>query len=194
MCEVLNFASDELAEKNQWTPRRRDDGLALKIVFDLERDRMRFERMHARFHCVCAHRGRYDRDHACMHTRARHTHTIHDDTTGPEGGDCMLVGECCGETLTGLVACSRQLSQARPRSASTSLTLRPLHEGAATARWRSSKTRQTRIQFRHTPGEFGLTVYLRNLRNLCRYEFFGGPWPSHCRASSQWTVVKPRQH
>ena len=46
---------------------------------------------------------------------------------------------------------SRQLSQARPRSASTSLSLRPLHEGAATARWRSSKTRQTRIQFRHTP-------------------------------------------
>ena len=30
-------------------------------------------------------------------------------------------------------------------SASTSLTLRPLHEGAATARWRSSKTRQKRI-------------------------------------------------
>ena len=64
--------------------------------------------------------------------------------------------------------CSRtpQLSQARPRTASTSLTLRPLHEGAATARWRSSKTRQTRIQFRHTPGEFGLTVYLRDLRDL----------------------------
>ena len=31
------------------------------------------------------------------------------------------------------------------RLASTSLTLRPLHEGAATARWRSSKTRQKRI-------------------------------------------------
>ena len=61
------------------------------LSLDLERDRMRFERTHARSHCVCAHRGRYDRDHACMHTRARHTHTIHDDTTGPEVGDCMLV-------------------------------------------------------------------------------------------------------
>ena len=78
----------------------------------------------------------------------------------------MLAGECCDETLTGLITYSRQLSQARPRTASTSLTLRPLHEGAATARWRSSKTRQTRIQFRLTPGEFDLTVYLRNLRNL----------------------------
>ena len=79
----------------------------------------------------------------------------------------MLVGEGCeiGSTLIWLT-CSRQLSQARPRSASTSLSLRPLHEGAATARWRSSKTRQTRIQFRHTPGEFGLTVYLRDLRDL----------------------------
>ena len=118
------------------------------LSLDLERDRMRFERTHARSHCVCAHRGRYDRDHACMHTRARHTHTIHNDTTGPEGGDCMLVGEGCeiGSTLVWLT-CSRQLSQARPRTASTSLTLRPLHEGAATARWRSSKTRQKRIQF-----------------------------------------------
>ena len=62
-----------------------------------------------------------------------------------------------------------QLSQARPRTASTSLSLRPLHEGAATARWRSSKTRQTRIQFRHTPGEFGPTVYLRDLRDLVRF-------------------------
>ena len=61
------------------------------LSLDLERDRMRFERVHSRFRCVCAHRGRYDRDHACMHTRARHTHTTHDDTTGPEGGDCMLV-------------------------------------------------------------------------------------------------------
>ena len=26
-----------------------------------------------------------------MHTRARHTHTTHNDTTGPERGDCMLV-------------------------------------------------------------------------------------------------------
>ena len=35
-----------------------------------------------------------------------------------------------------------------PRTASTPLTLRPLHEGAATARWRSSKTRQeTRTNF-----------------------------------------------
>ena len=73
------------------------------LSLDLERDRMRFERTHARSHCVCAHRGRYDRDHACMHTRARHTHTIHDDTTGPEGGDCMLVGGGCGiETPRGL--------------------------------------------------------------------------------------------
>ena len=48
------------------------------------------------------------------------------------------------------------------------LTLRPLHEGAATARWRSSKTRQRRIQFRYTPGEFGPTVYLRDLRDLSR--------------------------
>ena len=79
----------------------------------------------------------------------------------------MLVGEGCeiGSTLVWL-ACSRQLSQARPRTASTPLSLRPLHEGAATARWRSSKTRQTRIQFRLTPGEFDPTVYLRNLRNL----------------------------
>ena len=80
----------------------------------------------------------------------------------------MLVGGCCdAETPRGLSdTYSRQLSQARPRTASTSLALRPLHEGAATARWRSSKTRQTRIQFRHTPGEFGLTVYLRDLRDL----------------------------
>ena len=51
-----------------------------------------------------------------MHTRARHTHmnenksktphtrdthTHHDDTTGPEGGDCMLVdgGSEIGSTL-----------------------------------------------------------------------------------------------
>ena len=34
-----------------------------------------------------------------------------------------------------------------------------LHEGAATARWRSSKTRQTRIQFRHTL-HFRLACYL----------------------------------
>ena len=115
--------------------------------------------------CVCAHRGRYDRDHACMHTRARHTYTIHDDTTGPEGGDCMLVDGGSDEAPRG-IAPTPQLSQARPRTASTSLSLRPLHEGAATARWRSSKTRQTRIQFRHTPGEFGPTVYLRDLRDL----------------------------
>ena len=75
------------------------------LSLDLERDRMRFERTHARSHCVCAHRGRYDRDHACMHTRARHTHTIHDDTTGPEGGDCMLVdGGSGAETPRGLSA------------------------------------------------------------------------------------------
>ena len=41
-----------------------------------------------------------------------------------------------------------------------------LHEGAATARWWSSKTRQTRIQFRHTAGVQGLTVDLRDLRAL----------------------------
>ena len=80
----------------------------------------------------------------------------------------MLAGGCCdAETPRGLSdAYSRQLSQARPRTASTSLTLRSLHEGAATARWRPSKTRQKRIQFRHTPRVFGLTENLRNLRNL----------------------------
>ena len=48
---------------------------------------------------------------------ARHTHTTHNDTTGPEGGDCMLVGEGCeiGSALVWLT-CSRQLSQARPRT------------------------------------------------------------------------------
>ena len=64
--------------------------------------------------------------------RATHTHTTHDDTTGPERGDCMLVGGCCGETLTGLITYSRQLSQARPRTASTSLTLPLLHEAGST--------------------------------------------------------------
>ena len=33
------------------------------------------------------------------HTRDTHTH--HDDTTGPEGGDCMLVGECCDRDPNG---------------------------------------------------------------------------------------------
>ena len=78
---------------------------------------MRFERMHARFRCVCAHRGRYDRDHACTtpprathahenksKTRTRAQHTHHDDTTGPEDGDCMLVDGGSDETLTGLIA------------------------------------------------------------------------------------------
>ena len=74
----------------------------------------------------------------------------------------MLVDGGSGRDPHGTQSPTPQLSQARPRSASTSLSLRPLHEGAATARWRSSKTRQTRIQFRHTPGEFGLTVYLRD--------------------------------
>ena len=37
---------------------------------------------------------------------------------------------------------------------------------AATARWRPSKPRQTRIKFRHTPGMQGPTVYLRDLRDL----------------------------
>ena len=112
--------------KTSVAQRRRDDGLALcsneldcssgvwiKFGLSLERDRMRFERMRARFRCVCAHRGRYDRDHACTPPRATHArmktnprprtraqHTHHDDTTGPEGGDCMLVGE----TPRGLVA------------------------------------------------------------------------------------------
>ena len=52
--------------------------------------------------------------------------------------------------------------------ASTSLTLRPLHEGAELrlGRWRSSKTRWKRIMFRHNPKVFGLTKYLRDLRDL----------------------------
>ena len=83
----------------------------------------------------------------------------------------MLVGEGCeiGSTLIWL-ACSRQLSQARPRTASTSITLRPLHEGAATARWRSSKTRQKRIQFRQTPRVFAPPEYLRDLRDLASWQ------------------------
>ena len=54
----------------------------------------------ARFRCRCCSPGEIrsrSRMHAHQHTRAtplaraRHTHTIHDDTTGPEVGDCMLV-------------------------------------------------------------------------------------------------------
>ena len=41
--------------------------------------------------------------------RARHTGTHHDDTTGPERGDCMLVGWCCGIGSTLIwPACSRR--------------------------------------------------------------------------------------
>ena len=80
----------------------------------------------------------------------------------------MLVDGGSGEAFSnGHRPRTPQLSQARPRTASTSLALRPLHEGAATARWRSSKTRQKRIQFRQTPGVFGPTVYLRDLRATC---------------------------
>ena len=100
----------------------------------------------------------------------------------------MLVDGGCEETLTGLITYSRQLSQARPRTASTSLSLRPLHEGAATARWRSSKTRQTRIQFRHTPGEFGLTVYLRDLRDPSKERLRCAGRPHAARST---TVTKP---
>ena len=58
---------------------------------------MRFERMHvpASTASVLTGGDTIEITHAC--TRARHTHTIHNDTTGPEGGDCMLVGGCCGE-------------------------------------------------------------------------------------------------
>ena len=53
------------------------------------------------------------------------------------GTACWLAGVVASRPLgDSAVAYSRQLSQARPRTASTSLTLRPLHEGAATARWR----------------------------------------------------------
>ena len=34
-------------------------------------------------------------------TRATHTHKIHDDTTGPECGDCMLAGGCCDRDPNG---------------------------------------------------------------------------------------------
>ena len=64
---------------------------------------MRFERMHvpASTAPVLTGGDTIEITHAC--TRARHTHTIHDDTTGPEGGDCMLVGGGCGiETPRGL--------------------------------------------------------------------------------------------
>ena len=115
------------------------------LSLDLERDRMRFERTHARSHCVCAHRGRYDRDHVCMHTRARHTHMK--TNPRPHTLTMTLQGRRAGTACWLWKPPTPQLSQARPRTASTSLTLRPLHEGAATARWRSSKTRQKRIQF-----------------------------------------------
>ena len=121
----------------------------------------------ARFRCRCCSPGEI-RSRSRMHARARarDTHTQLTMTLqGRRAGTaCWLAGVV--EGLLRNFTYSRQLSQARPRTASTSLTLRPLHEGAATARWRSSKTRQTRIQFRLTPGEFDLTVYLRNLRNL----------------------------
>ena len=34
-------------------------------------------------------------------TRATHTHKIHDDTTGPECGDCMLVDEVVAQRPLG---------------------------------------------------------------------------------------------
>ena len=69
----------------------------------LERYQMRFERMHARFHCVCAHRGRYDRDHACMcilppytararDTRTRNTMTLQGRSAGTGGLHAVVDG------------------------------------------------------------------------------------------------------
>ena len=70
---------------------------------------MRFERMQPlAYRCALRSRGEIS-SRSRMHSnfappsRARHTYTIHNDTTGPEGGDCMLVGGGCGiETPRGL--------------------------------------------------------------------------------------------
>ena len=59
-----------------------DCGFRIKFGLSLERDRMRFERMRARFRCVCAHRGRYDRDHACT-TTPRDTRTDENKSKTP---------------------------------------------------------------------------------------------------------------
>ena len=49
----------------------------------------------------------------------------------------------------------------------------------------ASKTRQKRIQFRHTPGEFGLTVYLRDLRDLRDPHRYRSPFRSRRRRSAK---------
>merc|ERR1711965_475612 len=55
--------------------------------------------------------------------KSKTTYTIHDDTTGPERGDCMLVDGGSDEASSnGHRSPTPQLSQARPRSASTSLS------------------------------------------------------------------------
>ena len=75
----------------------------------------------------------------------RHAHTHHHDTTGPEGGDCMLVGGCCGiETPRGTQPPPTHANCRKPaleRLAHHSLF------GRYMARWRPSKTRQKRIKF-----------------------------------------------
>ena len=73
------------------------------LSLDLARDRMRFERVRRppSLPLLLTRGDTIEITHAC--TRARHTHTTHNDTTGPERGDCMLVGGGCGiETPRGL--------------------------------------------------------------------------------------------
>ena len=79
--------------------------------------------------------------------RPHTAHHAHITPTGPEEGDCMLRDEIVTRP-PGDLSPTLHVSQARPRSASTPHTLRSLYEGAAEARWRSSKTMQTRIRFR----------------------------------------------
>ena len=57
------------------------------LSLDLARDRMRFERVRSPPFCLLLTRGdtieiAHACTRACMHTRATHTYTIHDDTTG----------------------------------------------------------------------------------------------------------------
>ena len=106
---------------------------------------------------------RYNLHCTRANTRTRITMTLLGRRAGTA---CWLAGRGTCHLLTPAVASPPSRTASTSPTDHRSLTLRPLHEGAATARWRSSKTRQTRIQFRHTPGEFGPTVYLRDLRDL----------------------------
>ena len=105
---------------------------------------------------------------------ARDTHTTHDDTTGPEGGDCMLVGGCCGGPSQELRLLTPTVASPPSRTASTSLTLRPLPMKAQPpARWRSSKTRQKLTPRVFAPLEI-LPRSCRDVSDLCRSLAF---WP-----------------